>query len=35
MKFNLKNIIKRIIYPTKYSSDAYIKHLRGGGKNRQ
>lgn len=28
----LKQIIQRIIYPNRYSSEALIKHIRSGGK---
>lgn len=27
----LKQIIQRIIYPNRYSSEALIKHIRSGG----
>lgn len=27
----LKQLIQRIIYPTRYSSEALIKHIRSGG----
>lgn len=28
---NLKDVVKKLIYPHSYSSDAYIEYLRGGG----
>ena len=27
----LKQLIQRIIYPTRYSSEALIRHIRAGG----
>lgn len=31
----IKTFIKKLIYPNKYSSEAYIAYLRqGGGQNR-
>ena len=31
---NIKNIIKRLVYPNSYSSDAIIRHIRAGGYSR-
>lgn len=28
---NIKSIMKRLVYPNSYSSDALIRHVRSGG----